>query len=159
MALIPGSRCFSWLHKGSARTLNSTSPCVRQSPLRIGWASSLSRECNKVYMIGWMSGTASEHFGKKRIVCWLRREGFAPAILFESRLRRGELYCVGSHKNYEPQNVLQPWIFFGYFLCFKTKKVTLLSGLNQELEPKCHQSVRLSVPAQAFSFFVMIFKL
>jgi hypothetical protein len=30
----------------------------------------------------------------------------------------------GQDEKQEPQNYLKPCIFFGYFLCFKTKKVT-----------------------------------
>jgi hypothetical protein len=40
----------------------------------------------------------------------------------------GERVVSRAHaEKHESQNVLQPWIFFGYFLCFKTKKVTCFS--------------------------------
>ena len=37
--------------------------------------------------------------------------------------------CAGQTKTAE--HLFLSWIFFGYFLCFKTKKVTNVSGINQ----------------------------
>ena len=66
---------------------------------------------------------ASDNFGRKRLFWSLLRRPFVSNTVWP-RAKLGGVVLRGQASKQEPQNHLQPWFFFGYFLFIKKKKVT-----------------------------------
>ena len=73
--------------------------------------------------IFWVSNGLREFWVKATVLKLAVRAFFKQYCLSEWNER---VVLRGQAEKQEPQNYLQPWIFFGYFLCFKTKKVILI---------------------------------